>query len=388
MLRGCLLALGLYAVLAVAYFYWLSAVFEPPATYMGAGIAALLVWLCLGSLGNARTALRDWSLLTRSQHNPHPADGQLMALAGTIHPVRESLAAPFSRSECVICEYDLCDQARIANTDREESAGSDYAGFLMVPCVVRSGFGEVKILGYPILEGFTESVCTGASAARNALEFLQSNSFEDRTGLKMVTLLSVFGDVWTDDDGSVQKNLQLRQVDLRKLFPEDAQRSTATPNQWEPEAQPVHAVSTPHVGDDEDDQESEYDDELDDDPDAASTAGIPKMTEKRVDVGEEVCVIGIYDEMKRGLLPPGRGRHPNRLLLGSIDAIARQLRGSILRNVIGSLVALVVIHAVIYGAMQIYLRSPEGQRRHGKQALATFESRSLAPWQLDVPADM
>jgi len=79
-----------------------------------------------------------------------------------------------------------------------------------------------------------------------------------------------------------------------------------------------------------------------------------------VAVGEPVCAVGIYNEMRRGLLPPGRGRTPNRLLRGSVEQIEDKSRRAFFRNLIGSLVALVIIHAATYGVMQAYLRAAPG----------------------------
>lgn len=364
MLRGCLLSLGLYAALAVGYFFWFDTVFEAPETYIGAAVVGFLVLCCLGALKNSRAALRDWSLVSAARHSLPPRDGELIGLAGTIHPIHEALIAPFSGAECVVCEYDLAGPARVTGAQDRQNTGSDYAGFLMTPCVIRSPAGDVRLLGFPILEGFDDRRCHGHAAARNARDFLMSNPVEDRAGLKLVTVLSIFGDVWTDDDGLVQKNVKLSKVDPQEIFPADFDEDLARLQQWEAE----HPDQLDGGADesDEDDEEGENEAEEDadfegqdgeDDGDGAFalTAALPKMMEKRVGVGDQVCALGVYNEMRRGLLPPGRGRTPNRLIRGSADQIEQKSRSAFYRNLVGSLLALIIIHAVIYGVMQAYL---------------------------------
>jgi len=365
MLRGCLLALGLYVALAVGYFFWFASVFEPPETYIGAAVVGFLVLCCVGALTNARTALRDWSLVSTARHSLPPRDGELIAVVGTIHPLGDPLRAPFSGSECVVCEYDLARPNRASQAKDGSKSGSDYAGFLMTPCAIRSPLGEMRLLGFPILEGFDETVCHGDAAIRNARDFLSSTPFEDRAGLKLVTVLSVFTDVWSDEDGLVQKNIKLSKAEPHEILPVE---------RWNAEAgeQPAGDI----CADDpcEDDTENEIDqgnesdfdgvDVADDDVEDEFALSIPRMKETLVGVGEQVCVIGVYDEMRRGLLPPKPGRSPNRLIRGSADQIEQKSRSSLFRNLIGSLVALIVIHVAIYGMMQAYLHSPEGQRRH------------------------
>jgi hypothetical protein len=362
MLRGCSLTLVLYATLAVGYFYWLRSVFPPPGVYIGAAVVGFLVLCCLGALSNARRALKDWSLASFARHGLPPRDGELIAVTGTIHPIGEPLIAPFSGEQCVVCEYNLASNARVASAEDQQSTGSDYAGFLMSPCVIRSPMGDIRLLGFPILDGCGETSCDGYSAALNARAFLTSTPFEDRAGLKFVGVLSVFNEVWSDDDGLVQKNLKLSKADPLEIFPPTLDEALARPEKWEaerPEQLAYEADATAEADDDgdEDDRDEDGDDFENEQDEEVLTIGIPKMTEKRVGVGEQVCVIGVYHEMNRGLLPPAGSGKPNRLIRGSADQVEQKSRSAFFRNLVGSLVALVVIHAGVYGVMQAYWHS-------------------------------
>ncbi|MCU0878888.1 MAG: ankyrin repeat domain-containing protein [Pirellulaceae bacterium] len=382
MLRGCLLALALYAVLAVGYFYWIDRVFEPPGSLIGAGVLALVVFLSIGALMNARNAWRDGSLLAGARMSLGPREGKLFAIAGKIYPIDQPLLAPFSGKESVIVEYDLSRHRRPTGTSDQENTGSDFAGFLMVPAVIRSESREIKLLGYPILEDFGDIPATSYAAARRAIDFLTTREFEDRTGLKMVTVLGVFGDVWSDEDGYVEKNLRLGSVPLTELFPPELEAEIDRQMGLSGEA-----GSSPLSGDDEelededlndedlDDEEledDEFDDEDDDTADEVATSArpeIPRMTEKRVAVGESVCAIGIYNELRGGLLPPRGSTQPNRLIRGTAEGLEKKSRAALKGNLFGGLFFLVMSHLVTFGIMQIYLHSDElAERRESESS--------------------
>jgi hypothetical protein len=348
MLRGCILSLLLLTALATGYIYWLDQTLEPPASWIAGGIAAGGVWLCIGALLNARTAWRDWRQVRAAQYSVHLVDGRVAAVSGTIHPVGEPLLAPFSKAPCVICEYDLARPRIEAKNTKQPNTGSDYSGFLMSPCVVRGPQGEVKLLGYPLLEGFMEYRVRGAQGVLNAKEYLLSHEFEDRSGAKIVTVLGLFGELWTDDDGSVQKNLRLSKCPLEELFPA--------------------SLSNGSIQEDDDDFDEEEDEvEVDTDEGDTSEGGFhyqpmtPKLVEKRVHVGEDVCVIGVYDELRRGLLPIS-SYSPNRLFRGTAEEIVAQRRSSLITNVVGSLITLAIIHGAILGGLALYRQSPDVQR--------------------------
>ncbi|MFN0019521.1 MAG: hypothetical protein ACKVP0_14775 [Pirellulaceae bacterium] len=379
MVRGCTIAFVLWLVLAAGYWYWLDHTFDPPGSIIAGLLVGLVVAGCIGSIINARIAWRDWTLALGSKNGLPLVDRRIVAVSGTIHPLEKPLIAPFSGKECVLCEYDL---GRAADTSKgQNSAGSDFAGFLMTPCVVRSHQGDVKLLGFPVLEGYPDLLCDGFTAASNGYQFLRGTEFEDRTGLKLVTILSVFDEVWSDDDGLVQKNMRLGKVTADSLFPLDLLQDLAARDEARllkqgpdmDDADEEDEEEDEDLAEDEGDDEAEEDDgELDEDF-SQPFAVLPKMTEKRVAVGETVCVIGIYNELQRGLLPKKGSSTPNRLIRGSAEEVAKKARSAIASQFFGGLIVLVLANAVIFGAMQIYLRSPETIRRRQREAFQAIQ---------------
>jgi hypothetical protein len=374
MLRGCVLSLSFLAALAYGYYYWFDQVFEPPASIIAAIVVGFLVLCCLGALNNARTAWKDGSRVAAARFGAQLVDGRVATVAGTIHPVGEPLIAPFSRTPCVICEYDIASHDRASASDNGNS-GSDYAGFLMAPSVIRTPLGEVRLLGFPITEGFYQVRCYSHNAALHAREFLQSNEFEDRSGLKIVSVLTAFGEIWSDDDGLVQKNMRLSKASLDKIIPTDLDEDLKRLDAWRKEH--------PEAEEDDKDEENDDDQEVEqEDVGPTFITAIPSLFEKCVAVGEQVVAIGVYDEMQRGLRPPGAGGPPNRLLRGTADQIESRSRSSMIRLVLGGLIGLLVIHGAILGVMQIYLHSPDvlrDRQQKATQAVLREDLDALAP---------
>jgi hypothetical protein len=364
MLRGCILSLLFWAALSYAYYHWLDQTFEPPGSVIGGIVAGFVVLCCIGALNNARLAWGVASQVASARGDLQLVDGRKVTVSGTIHPLGEPLIAPFSATPCVICEYDLAGQKRLNPSTDNTNSGSDYTGFLMTPCVIKTTFGDVRLLGFPILEEFPEVQSYGIVAAGHAREFLKSHEFEDRTGLKFVTVLSVFGEIWADDDGLVQKNMKLGKVTLEELFPPSLDDDLLRMAQLE-EKYPERFAADHDLEDDEDEEDEEDGDEdaeEDPDDDVHFHTPVPKLVEKRVHVGEQVCAIGIYNELKRGLLPPRGSTTPNRLLRGTAEQIEKRSRAAVWQNIVGGLLGLAIVHAAILIVTQVFLHSDETNR--------------------------
>jgi hypothetical protein len=372
MLRSCLVLLFFYAALFVTYLWWLSQMFDPPGVWIGAAVVALIAGCCLGALYNSGVAYREWSLISSARHDLPWSDGRWTAVAGEIHPVAEPLVAPFSGAECIMCEYDITRYQRVKAADDKDNdtPGSDFTGFLMNPCVVRSRMGDVRLLGFPNLAGFDERTCGGTAAALRAREFLATSQFEDYSGLKLVTVVSAIKDAWTDDDGLVRKNIRLCKLPPEAVVPTDLTLDPAE----------ATAAETSSIDEDIDEMDEEDGDDFEtDDIEPSAERSLPLLKEKRVAVGEKVCAIGIYDGQKRGLVPGGLGAdHFIRLIRGGIDIVESRARNSTFSNLIGGLIGLVVVHAAAYGVMMAKRYHPSEQRKRQDEAVQMVSKGDVA----------
>jgi hypothetical protein len=433
MLRGCLLYLGVYALTAVGYFFWLDSVWDRPGSYWAAALVALFVLFGCGAIVNARSAYRDWRLILAAQTGLPPRDGRLLAVAGTIHPVGQPLIAPFSGEPCVLCEYDLTRGRPVGSSTQQQNLGVDFTGFLMTPSVILSMAGEMRLLGFPLLEQFSPSTCHRVEAAWRAMDFLSSRTFENHSGLRFASVLSVFGDVWSDEDGFVDKNIRIGKVDLPSLFPPEleaeidrqlqqkqSQQSTesnpdaangdddlpnlkgSTANRHESAEAPKDVdaklerstergtdgdeVEDDEVEDDQD-EEDEFDDEddgIDEDDDAWSDSipAMPRMKETRVEIGQAVCAVGRYDEARNGLRPAKGSATPNRLIRGTAQEFAERSRGAIASRLTGGIAVLLIVHGVTLAAIQLNQHSPSVRRSREQQAFQAAAAGDLARLEL------
>ncbi|WP_425617021.1 ankyrin repeat domain-containing protein [Anatilimnocola sp. NA78] len=405
MLRGCLFALLLYAGIAVGYFFWLDTVFDRPGSYYGAAALGFVVFCCLGALMNARTAWKDWSLASYARHQFPPRDGQLFAAAGPIQPINQPLLAPFSNTPCCLCEYDLS-TAQPSTDSSEGKPGSDLAGFLMVPSEIQTGTGSIKLLGFPILEEGESYTLRSYTAARRARDFVTRTQFEDISGLRLLNAFGAIEDAWTDDDGSVEKNLQLKKVDPQKLFPDDLEAVWQEIHGEKAAEDPATGISNGDLADEEDelerqqledkdfedenledhdldDEEDDLDDEEDDDDESGVSTPIPNiplptLKENRVSPGDQVVVIGKFDEMRRGILPVGSGMKAIRLIRGDVDTLERKARSSLWSHLFGGLLFLVIAHAATCLVMYLYLNSESQVRKFSSQAFEAVEQGDVA----------
>jgi hypothetical protein len=130
--------------------------------------------------------------------------------------------------------------------------------------------------------------------------------------------------------------------------------------------------------DDEDFPDEDGEDDYEDDFGGGSGPGIPRMTEKRVEIGSDVCAIGIYNEMRRGLLPAARGRQPNRLFRGSADKMVKVFRGKVYSHLVGGLVFLALAHLATLGVMQVFLHSDATARDRARAVFEAVDKGDLA----------
>ncbi|HET6406370.1 MAG TPA: hypothetical protein VFG14_00700, partial [Chthoniobacteraceae bacterium] len=365
----------MFAGLVVGYCYWMDQTLDRPTSLWAGGIGAFFVLCSIGAIFNGFRAWRDARRVAAAQYEDlRLEEGRVITVCGTIHPIGEPLLAPFTHTPCIACEYDFTSPQKLSSVKDQSNSGSDYAGFLMNPCVIRTQFRDVKLLGFPLMEGFSEQRTYMYTAAGNAREFLQSSEFDDRTGLKLVSVLSVFGDVWSDDDGMVRKNIKIGKVTVDEIFTPDLMAAIA--------AEQAEGLEAPE-GTAEDEDEEELDDEDEDfEADYDDRAPLPKMVEKRVGIGEEVCAIGVYDEVRGGLVPHSRGGQPNRLIRGDAETIVRKSRSSSWTNLIGGTITLALVHAALFGLSYLYVRAPEvirDRERQLKNAISNGQVDKLEP---------
>jgi hypothetical protein len=373
MLRGCLLALAFWAALSSGYYVFLGELFESPASSIVPLVLGFLTMCCLGAWGNAWTACRDLARLRRASEGTRPRDGQIIAVSGPIRPLHQALPTPFTHRSCVLCEYDI---QRPAAGGSDAAPGSYYSGFMMIPCAIHTEHGPVPLLGFPLVEKYTETLRRDPQSSLNAREFLRNTTFEDRSGLKFVSIMSIFGELWSDADGMIFKNMRFTKKTIDELYPpemlERLQQGAAL--------ETIQSSEIDHANDDladKDIDDEEFDDDVIEkdanDPAVQQNATLalqspPRLMEKYVPINDEVTVFGVYQELTGGIGPKSRGGKPSRLFRRSAAEQAKLSRRSISNNLLGGAIGLVVIHLLLLAGIWIYQHSEDGKRHQQRRA--------------------
>src|SRR5947207_2280454 len=180
MKKACLVGLLTWAAVSAAYWYWLHQHLNPPADVWVAVIAGFFMSVVIGTLRNAIAAAGDARRVRRAVEpggfmGEEPADGETVAVAGTIRPLGEALLAPFSRRRAVLYSFEV-EHENPAMRDEMRQV-KDYSGFALTPSVIDSMRGAVKLLCYPQLEAVPKETITSPDAVTNAQEYIANTQW-------------------------------------------------------------------------------------------------------------------------------------------------------------------------------------------------------------------
>ena len=301
MKKGCLLWLLQLAVLVGLYYLAFHGRFSPPADWIGALAGGFFMTLAIGAFQNALRARKDRARLERALAGEPFQDGQQVAAVGPITALGAPVESPFSRTPCVIFDYDVSHESTTrSSSGSQTNTVKDFSGFTLTPCAVYAPGGTARILGFPTLEGFQQEPRKDAESWANAESYLQSTPFEK------MGLTRIFGeakDLLTDDDGYIRKDWRM-------------------------------------AGDG-----------------FALAPGEHTLNEKVVKDGETVCALGYYSAEKGGLVQGfGKGGEGVKLIRGGIDAARQHLKGNVGQSIVAGIAVLLASHFFLF--MILFLREP------------------------------
>ena len=296
MKRGCLISLLILAACFGGYWYLLHGRIEPPAFWWATGIASFFMWISVGALQTAVTSARDASRVSGESSfggygGEQFEDGETVTVVGHIRAVGSSLRAPFSGNPAVLYSYDI-DHISRGNNDTNEV--KDYSGFAMTPCAIDSPHGSIRLLGFPLLEGFPKGSFDTEAGRRNAHAYLESTPLKDMQGFHPGMIYHEIKELLTDDDGHLRKDWKM--TEDRDLSGKHLQEQLVAP-------------------------------------------------------GDQVCAIGRWSAAKHGLVPPAGA--VIRLLRGDPQKIVRDLWRKCINNIIGGLIVAAIVNGAVYMLLQV-----------------------------------
>jgi hypothetical protein len=296
MKRGCFFSLLILAGCFGGYWYVLHGRVEPPAFWWATGIASFFMWISVSSVQGAFSSARDAARVSGESSfggygGDQLEDGATVTVVGHIRAVSSSLRAPFSGNPAVLYSYDI---DHIAHTSSDTNDVKDYSGFAMTPCAIDSPHGSVRLLGFPLLEGFPKRSFDTEEGRRNALAYLESAPLTDMQGFHPGMVYHEIKELLTDDDGHFRKDWKMTEDrDLKDK----------------------------------------------------------RLREQIVAPGDQVCAIGCWSAVKHGLVPAGGA--VIRLLQGDPQKIVSDLRRKSAGNLIGALIVAAVVNGAVYMLLQI-----------------------------------
>ena len=302
-MKSFAVTLATWAILFTALWYGAQELFFPPGDWIGALVVSFFGALGIGGLRKARIERRDAGIVARSAGAPR--DGARVAIIGTIEPVDELLAAPFSGEPCVLYDYEIT-HAPERRSDDHTSASPvvDRGGMAMAPAFIRSGVREVKLLAYPGIEGF-EPAELGDDVVDRARSYIAKTRFEERSlvgALKEVSKML--------DDRSGRWRMDSKNTDY-----DDLENS--------------------------------------------------RFQERRVPAYAKVCVVGLYSAKENAIVPQDNVGGV-RLISGTRDEALHQLRAGSIASIMIAVLLLAIPGPVAYGLLSMRERYNE---EHGKPSV-------------------
>ncbi|MEA2415829.1 MAG: hypothetical protein QOI58_2486, partial [Thermoanaerobaculia bacterium] len=182
----------------------------------------------------------------------------------------------------------------ISHSNDGTSEIKDYSGFALAPCAIDSPHGSVRILGFPMLEGFPKKSYSTDEGRRNAAAYLEATQLKDMQGFHPGTIIHEIKELLTNDDGQFRKD-------------------------WK----------------------------MTDDRDLSDK----QLREQMVAPGDQVCAIGRWSAAKHGLIPPAGA--VIRLLQGDPQKIVSGLWRKTIGNLIGALIVGALVNGAVYTLLQI-----------------------------------
>jgi len=142
------------ATLVFGIYFWMKPAVETTtvawfAAIFGGALIYVSGWLILGGYNT----FREQKAVANGIHGNFPKGKFLAAAVGTIIPLEYTLKAPLTHRDCVYYTYSIKHEE--LDSEKKKVDVIDFSGEAMVPCVVKTPYGNVRVLSKPaLLKGF------------------------------------------------------------------------------------------------------------------------------------------------------------------------------------------------------------------------------------------
>jgi len=133
-------------------------------------IGGFLLWLGIAYFSGIGVKVSKARKLGAALRGDTPRDGDVIAVAGRIMPIQETLTSPFQRLACVAYSY------KIQMPQGRNAAAWEYQGLALVPSLIQGPHGSMKLLAFPELD-VPETLCRDAQ--QHARDYVQSTEITE-----------------------------------------------------------------------------------------------------------------------------------------------------------------------------------------------------------------
>ncbi len=132
--------------------------------------------------------MAELRLVNGAKLGRRPRDNKLCAIMGTIKPIKETILTPLSAKPCLAYEYNM---HHVSPKDGSSKI-FDFEGWAVTPSIVKTSFGEVKLLGMFDLKDYTRQQILNYG---NANRYIQATSFK-KSALKNIKSIKKYMDLF------------------------------------------------------------------------------------------------------------------------------------------------------------------------------------------------
>ena len=240
-MKSFAIRLLIWAALFALLWFGAHELFYPPADWIASLVVSFLGACGIGGLRKARLERKDARIVARSKSGP--VDGVRTAVVGTLQPVDALLNAPLTGEPCLIYDYEIFHTPpRRGDDNTVPQPIIDRAGMAMAPAYIKTDTRDVRLMAWPGIEEF-EPVELPENVADRARAYIARTKFEDQS---VLDAMKHIGKLLDDRSGSIRADFK----------------------------------------------NTDYDD-----------LGESGFKERRVPAGAKVCVVGLYSEKEKAILP-------------------------------------------------------------------------------------
>lgn len=205
-----------YLVLFGGYYWFLQTRFEKAPLIVLSILGSMGLFFLVAGITGLFTGSSDKAVLAKANQTM-PKDGKKAAVSGIVQATGLSLCrSPLSGEDCLAYEYKF-------QTRNNEGQPVEYSGYGMSSCAIRTSFGDVRLLSFPVLDAVPwESAALRLDPDEDqsemgppvsiAQEYIANTKFRE---VKINELIRTFEEIFADEDGVLKTDL------CRKLNPRE-----------------------------------------------------------------------------------------------------------------------------------------------------------------------